>query len=56
MLSTQFVDIVSETLTYSQDVRDGDTGGKPRDVVARVYLQGQDTLNPEKLGSQPFVV
>jgi hypothetical protein len=56
MLSTEFVDIVSSSLTYAQDVKDGDTE-QARDVVARIYLakDGVDT-DPSLLGSAPFVV
>jgi len=57
MLSTEFVDIVSSSLTYPQNVKDGDTGKVVRDVVARIYLakDGVDT-DPSLLGSSPFVV
>lgn len=57
MLSTEFVDIVSSSLTYPQNVKDGDTGKTVRDVVARIYLakDGVDT-DPSLLGSAPFVV
>ena len=56
LLSTQFIDIVSDNLTYSQDVKDGDTGEIVRDVVARIYLQGQDNLSPSSIGQSPFSI
>ena len=43
MLSTQFVDVVCEQLTYNQDVKDADTGTITRDVIARVYLTPDQT-------------
>lgn len=57
MLSTEFIDIVCNQLTYSQDVKDGDTGKATRDIVARIYLakDGVDT-DPTTLGSAPFVI
>ena len=57
MLSTEFVDIVCNQLTYAQDVKDGDTGRVSRDVIARIYLarDGVDTA-PDTLGSTPMVV
>ena len=57
MLSTEFVDIVCNQLTYAQDVKDGDTGRVSRDVICRVYLarDGVDSA-PDTLGSTPFVV
>lgn len=56
MLSTEFIDIVCTSLTYSQDVKDGDTQ-RARDVVARIYLakDGVD-VDPSTLGSAPFMV
>ncbi len=57
MLSTEFVDIVCNQLTYAQDVKDGDTGQISRDVVARIYLAAENTLtDPTTIGSAPFVV
>ena len=57
MLSTEFIDIVCNQLTYAQDVKDGDTGKMSHDVVARVYLAAENTLtDPTTLGSAPFVV
>ena len=66
LLSTKFVDIVSSKLTGYQATRDGDTGQRPRDVLARLYLQessasappvGATEVNPAaSLGSAPFVV
>jgi hypothetical protein len=72
MLSTKFVDIVSEQLTYNQDVKDADTGTITRDVLARIYLTPDHTspqvgtsytynsgtyfYTYEWTGSQPFEV
>jgi hypothetical protein len=57
MLSTEFVDIVCNQLTYAQDVKDGDTGRISHDVIARIYLarDGLDSA-PDTLGSTPFVI
>lgn len=68
LLSTKFVDIVCERLTVNQSTRDGDTGSRPRDVLARLYLTdtnnsagapmisgGTTAVNAAaSLGSQPF--
>ena len=72
LLSTKFIDIVCEKLTGYQATRDGDTGARPRDILARLYLttNTQPTTNqfvdftndvPEgnpaaSLGSAPFSV
>lgn len=57
MLSTEFIDIVCNQLTYAQDVKDGDTGKAPHDLVARVYLAAENTpTDPTTLGSAPFVI
>lgn len=56
MIFTEFIDIVSNQLTYAQDVKDGDTGTITRDVVARIYLAPEGFSDPTLIGSAPFVL
>ena len=56
MIFTEFIDIVSNQLTYAQDVKDGDTGDISRDVVARVYLAPEGFSDPTQVGTAPFIV
>ena len=56
MISTEFVDIVCNQLTYAQDVKDGDTGKTSRDIVARIYLVPEGISDPTAVGSSPFVL
>lgn len=56
MIFTEFIDIVSNQLTYAQDVKDGDTGDISRDVVARIYLAPEGFSDPTQVGSAPFIV
>lgn len=56
MIFTEFIDIVSNQLTYAQDVKDGDTGTIVRDVVARIYLAPEGFSDPTSVGTAPFVV
>ena len=55
-LSTPFVDIVCDNLTYNQSLKDADTGIS-RDVLCRIYLTPDAfTGNVANLGSAPILV
>jgi hypothetical protein len=56
MIFTEFIDIVSNQLTYAQDVKDGDTGDISRDVVARIYLAPEGLSDPTQVGTAPFIL
>ena len=58
MLQTDFIDIVSNQLTYNQSVKDSDTGQYPRDIIARVYLVPTFPVPATQLelGTAPFTV
>jgi len=64
LLYTPYIDIISETLTKYQTVKDTDTSAqKLNSIIARIYLTGQtlqfltDGANtPEILGARPFTV
>ena len=59
-LYTPFVDIVSETLTKYQLIKDTDTSAqKLNSIVARIYLTGvgiPEAVNGEPIGSRPFTL
>jgi len=67
-LYTSFIDIISETLTKYQKIKDTDTSAKKQNgIIARIYLAGQSTpqyltngiygmgSTDDILGSRPFV-
>lgn len=60
LCSTKFIDITCGKLTALQTTRDGDTGGRPRDVLARVYFAGNVVDQPADgvsiIGSAPFTI
>ncbi len=57
MLSTPFVDIVCNQLTYNQSVKDADTGAITRDIVCRVQLVPDGYVgDPTLIGSAPLVI
>jgi hypothetical protein len=57
MLSTPFVDIVSDALTYNQSLKDGDTGDLSRTMLCRVFLTPDAfTGNSSNLGSAPILI
>jgi len=54
MLSTPFVDIVCDGLTYNQSLKDGDSGDINRTMLCRVFLTPDSfTGNVANLGSAP---
>jgi hypothetical protein len=57
MLSTPFVDICCDGLTYNQALKDGDTGQINRTMLSRVFLTPESfTGNMANLGSAPILV
>lgn len=57
LLSTPFVDIVCDGLTYCQSLKDGDTGDINRTMLCRLYLTPDAfTGNMANLGSNPILV
>ena len=58
-LYTPYVDIISETLTKYQNVKDTDSSAqKLNSMVSRIYLSGigiPQAVNAEPVGSRPFV-
>lgn len=57
MLSTPFVDIVCDGLTYNQSLKDGDSGEISRTVLCRVSLTPDAfTGNMANLGSAPILI
>jgi hypothetical protein len=55
MLSTPFVDIVCNQLTYNQALKDADTGPITRDIMCRIFLiPDAYTDDPTLLGSAPL--
>jgi hypothetical protein len=56
LLSTPFVDVVCDNLTYNQSLKDADTGIS-RDVLCRIYLTPDAfTGNVANLGSAPILI
>jgi hypothetical protein len=56
-LSTPFVDIVCDGLTYNQSLKDSDTGDLARTVLCRVFLTPDAfTGNMANLGSAPILL
>jgi hypothetical protein len=39
---TEYIDIVCSQLTYNQDLKDGSSSPALRDMLARVYIEGED--------------
>ena len=57
LLSTPFVDIVCDGLTYNQALKDGDSGDINRTMLCRLYLTPDAfTGNMANLGSNPILV
>jgi hypothetical protein len=57
MLSTPFVDIVCDGMTYNQSLKDGDSGDISRSMLCRVFLTPDAfTGNVANLGSAPILV
>jgi hypothetical protein len=57
MLSTPFVDIVCDGLTYNQALKDGDSGDISRTILCRVFLTPDAfTGNATNLGSAPILI
>jgi hypothetical protein len=57
MLSTPFVDICCDGLTYNQALKDGDTGQLNRTMLCRVFLTPDSfTGNMANLGSAPILI
>ena len=57
MLSTQFVDIICDGLTYNQSLKDGDSGDISRTMLCRVFLTPDGfTGNSTNLGSAPILI
>lgn len=54
LLSTSFVDFTCPQLTYSQDVKDGDTSANTHDLVCRLYLN-DSSIPYYNQGSRPFL-
>ena len=56
-LSTPFVDICCDGLTYNQSLKDGDTGDLVRTMLCRVFLTPDAfTGNTANLGSAPILI
>lgn len=56
-LSTPFVDICCDGLTYNQSLKDGDTGELVRTMLCRVFLTPDAfTGNTANLGSAPILI
>jgi hypothetical protein len=57
MLSTPFVDICCDGLTYNQALKDGDTGDISRTMLCRLFLTPDAfTGNMANLGSAPILI
>jgi hypothetical protein len=57
MLSTPFVDVVCDGLTYNQSLADGDTGEINRTMLCRIFLTPDGfTGNMANLGSAPILL
>jgi hypothetical protein len=57
LLSTPFVDIVSDQLTANQSLKDGDSGDISRSLLCRVFLTPDAfTGNVANLGSNPILI
>ena len=57
MLSTPFIDIVCDGLTYNQSLADGDTGDISRTMLCRLFLTPDGfTGNMANLGSAPILL
>jgi hypothetical protein len=57
LLSTPFVDICCDGLTYNQSLKDGDTGEINRTMLCRVFLTPDAfTGNVANLGSNPILI
>jgi hypothetical protein len=57
LLSTPFVDIVCDGLTYCQSLKDGDSGDINRTMLCRLYLTPDAfTGNMANLGSNPILI
>jgi hypothetical protein len=57
MLSTPFVDIICDGLTYNQSLKDGDSGDISRSLLCRLFLTPDAfTGNVANLGSAPILV
>lgn len=57
MLSTPFVDICCDGLTYNQSLKDGDSGELSRTMLCRVFLTPDAfTGNTANLGSAPILI
>lgn len=56
-LSTPFVDICCDGLTYNQSLKDGDSGDISRTMLCRVFLTPDSfTGNSANLGSNPILI
>jgi hypothetical protein len=57
LLSTPFVDIVCDGLTYCQSLKDGETGENNRTTLCRIFLTPDGfTGNMANLGSNPILL
>jgi hypothetical protein len=57
LLSTPFVDIVCDGLTYNQSLKDGDSGDISRTMLCRIFLTPDAfTGNTANLGSAPILI
>jgi hypothetical protein len=57
MLSTPFIDVTCDGLTYNQSLKDGDTGQINRTMLTRIFLTPESfTGNMANLGSAPILV
>lgn len=56
LLDIQYIDFVSQNLTYNQDLKDSSTGQNVRDIIYRWYLSSSNSTNSTSFDKYGFPI